>query len=188
MKYDLLVENWKKYVNELDVSPTSGITAKNIEDTVTKQGQEEAPVAPTEQENRDHAKDAALKTVEASLDDIKDIIRKYNIPKDAFKADLKKTIDAMITEKDDRCTRLAKQKYKVWPSAYASGAVVKCRQGKIWKGVSESATDEEIDLALLTEEIEIIEEKWSDKYKRSINCKNPKGFSQKAHCQGRKKK
>lgn len=35
---------------------------------------------------------------------------------------------------------------------------------------------------------EKIEEKWSDKYKRSINCNNPKGFSQKAHCQGRKKK
>lgn len=32
-----------------------------------------------------------------------------------------------------------------------------------------------------------IEEKWSDKYKRSIDCNNPKGFSQKAHCQGRKK-
>jgi hypothetical protein len=35
---------------------------------------------------------------------------------------------------------------------------------------------------------EIITEKWSTKYKRSINCNNPKGFSQKAHCQGRKKK
>lgn len=31
-------------------------------------------------------------------------------------------------------------------------------------------------------------EKWSEKYKKSINCKNPKGFSQRAHCQGRKKK
>lgn len=34
---------------------------------------------------------------------------------------------------------------------------------------------------------ELIFEKWSDKYKRSINCSNPKGFSQRAHCQGRKK-
>lgn len=32
-----------------------------------------------------------------------------------------------------------------------------------------------------------VNEKWSDKYKRSINCNNPKGFSQRAHCQGRKK-
>lgn len=31
--------------------------------------------------------------------------------------------------------------------------------------------------------------KWSLKYKRSINCKHPKGFSQKQHCKyGRKKK
>ena len=29
---------------------------------------------------------------------------------------------------------------------------------------------------------------WSNKYKKSINCSNPKGFSQKAHCAGRKKK
>ena len=32
-----------------------------------------------------------------------------------------------------------------------------------------------------------IEEGWSKKYKKSINCSNPKGFSQKAHCAGRKK-
>lgn len=31
-------------------------------------------------------------------------------------------------------------------------------------------------------------EKWSKKYKNSIDCSNPKGFSQKAHCQGKKKK
>ena len=29
--------------------------------------------------------------------------------------------------------------------------------------------------------------KWSDKYKKSINCKNPKGFSQKQHCKYGKK-
>jgi hypothetical protein len=32
-----------------------------------------------------------------------------------------------------------------------------------------------------------IEEKWSQKYKSSINCAHPRGFSQKAHCAGRKK-
>jgi|688.fasta_scaffold182862_2 hypothetical protein len=36
--------------------------------------------------------------------------------------------------------------------------------------------------------IETIEEKWSQKYKNSIDCNNPKGFSQKAHCQGKKNK
>ena len=33
-----------------------------------------------------------------------------------------------------------------------------------------------------------VNEKWSEKYKRSINCSDPKGFSQRAHCQGRKKR
>jgi hypothetical protein len=45
---------------------------------------------------------------------------------------------------DDRCTRIAKRKYDVWPSAYASGAVVKCRQGKIWKGIKEDTYDDEV--------------------------------------------
>jgi len=76
-------------------------------------------------------------------------------------------------KKDDRCVRIAKRKYKAWPSAYASGAVVKCRQGKIWKSVKEEGQE--------------LEEEWSEKYKKSIDCKHPKGFSQKAHCQGRKK-
>ena len=30
--------------------------------------------------------------------------------------------------------------------------------------------------------------KWTKKYKNSIDCNNPKGFSQRAHCQGKKKK
>ena len=33
-----------------------------------------------------------------------------------------------------------------------------------------------------------VKEGWTDKYKKSIDCNNPKGFSQRAHCQGRKKK
>ena len=32
-----------------------------------------------------------------------------------------------------------------------------------------------------------VAEGWSKKYKNSINCSNPKGFSQKAHCAGKKK-
>ena len=32
-----------------------------------------------------------------------------------------------------------------------------------------------------------VAEEWSKKYKSSINCSNPKGFSQRAHCDGRKK-
>ena len=34
---------------------------------------------------------------------------------------------------------------------------------------------------------EFITEAWSQKYKSSINCSHPKGFSQRAHCAGKKK-
>ena len=34
---------------------------------------------------------------------------------------------------------------------------------------------------------EQVNEKWSQKYKSSINCANPKGFSQRAHCASKKK-
>jgi len=138
-------------------------------------------------------------------------------------------------KKDDRCTRIAKRKYDVWPSAYASGAVVQCRRGKIWKGLNEEeekgleikirkalrdeggaagmdalvkhtkASEKEIKDAIKDmddvgrhedgdyiladgEKVDILKEDWSDKYKRSIDCDNPKGFSQKAHCAGRKKR
>lgn len=39
----------------------------------------------------------------------------------------------------------------------------------------------------LQEQVASLKEKWSAKYKRSINCNSPRGFSQRAHCQGRKK-
>jgi hypothetical protein len=36
-------------------------------------------------------------------------------------------------------------------------------------------------------ELVLLAEAWSQKYKSSINCSHPKGFSQKAHCAGKKK-
>ena len=50
--------------------------------------------------------------------------------------------EGTIEEKDDRCTRIAKRKYDTWPSAYASGAVVRCRRGEIWKGQNEDVLQE----------------------------------------------
>ena len=39
----------------------------------------------------------------------------------------------ILTEKDDRCTRIAKRKYDTWPSAPEAYADVRCRRGEIWK-------------------------------------------------------
>lgn len=45
-------------------------------------------------------------------------------------------------EKADRCLRIARRKYDK-PSAYRSGAIVRCRQGEIWKGLKEEDSIEE---------------------------------------------
>lgn len=44
-----------------------------------------------------------------------------------------------------------------------------------------------IHISPTKEDQDYVEEKWSAKYKRSINCANPRGFSQRAHCAGRRK-
>jgi|TARA_Y100000287_G_scaffold27557_1_gene19285 hypothetical protein len=41
---------------------------------------------------------------------------------------------------------------------------------------------------MMKKKTKAMREGWSAKYKRSIDCSNPKGFSQKAHCDGRKKR
>jgi len=45
-------------------------------------------------------------------------------------------LNEIIEEKDDRCLRIARRKYDK-PSAYRSGAIVRCRRGEIWKGLKE---------------------------------------------------
>jgi len=52
-------------------------------------------------------------------------------------------------EKRDRCLRIADRKFDK-PSAYKSGAVVRCRQGKIWKGLKEEVIQEKVKETLRT--------------------------------------
>ena len=63
---------------------------------------------------------------------------------------LDKIIEEVLNEKKkkrDRCLRIADRKFKK-PSAYKSGAVVRCRKGKIWKGVKEEQIHEIIKESL----------------------------------------
>jgi hypothetical protein len=80
--------------------------------------------------------------------------------------------DLILAEKKDACYYKVKASAKVWPSAYASGRLVQCRK----KGAANYGNKSEG-----------VAEEWSQKYKSSINCDSPKGFSQKAHCAGRNK-
>ena len=50
-------------------------------------------------------------------------------------------------KKRDRCLRIADRKFKK-PSAYKSGAVVRCRKGNIWKGVKEEQIREALESLL----------------------------------------
>jgi hypothetical protein len=48
-------------------------------------------------------------------------------------------------KKADRCKRIADRKYDK-PSAYKSGSIVRCRQGKIWKDLKEEELTEDESL------------------------------------------
>jgi hypothetical protein len=52
--------------------------------------------------------------------------------------------DTMINEKQDACYFKVKSRYKVWPSAYASGALVQCRKkgAKNWGNKSKNESQE----------------------------------------------
>jgi len=56
---------------------------------------------------------------------------------------LREIIKSVLEEKTkrDRCLRIADRKFDK-PSAYKSGAVVRCRKGEIWKGVKENKLNE----------------------------------------------
>jgi len=81
----------------------------------------------------------------------------------------------------DRCTRIAKRKYDVWPSAYASGAVVKCRQGKIWKNENlENNTEalmenHEYEDSLLIREV-LLDEARKKKKKKDLSKEKEEGL------------
>ena len=45
-------------------------------------------------------------------------------------------IEALLEKKKDRCHRIADRRYDK-PSAYKSGAIVRCRKGDIWKDLKE---------------------------------------------------
>jgi hypothetical protein len=90
--------------------------------------------------------------------------------------------ESLLYEKKDRCYYLAKQKYDVFPSAYASGYIVRCRKGKVGRKKKIKFRKKKAN-----EELELNEKEWTDKRKEEINCNDPQGFSEKAHCQGRKK-
>ena len=75
--------------------------------------------------------------------------KKFTTPGGISEDLLKETIQAILEKKKkrDRCLRIADRKFKK-PSAYKSGAVVRCRKGNIWKGLKEEQIQEALESIL----------------------------------------
>ena len=58
-----------------------------------------------------------------------------------IKEEVERLVEELIYEKKDRCYNLAKRKYRVFPSAYASGFIVRCRKGKVAKKKKKSKNE-----------------------------------------------
>ena len=54
-------------------------------------------------------------------------------------------IQLLLEKKEDRCKRIADRRYDK-PSAYKSGAIVRCRKGNIWKDLKEEELTEDESL------------------------------------------
>jgi len=173
MNQKLILENWRKFLKEEDSTTSTQVSQNNIGTTNTK--------SPAEQ--KEDSINVAVDAIKNNINTVLGNAKKQGLAA----ADLKPQITTFLNnlqeakkkkkkKSGDRCTRIAKRKYDVWPSAYASGAVVRCRQGKIWKGVSENASNQEIDDALLLEEVEIIEEAKKKAYKPNFSKEKEQGL------------
>ena len=89
--------------------------------------------------------------------------------------------------KKDACYHKVKSRYKVWPSAYASGALVKCRKvgAKNWGNKSKKNEGIELDdhlLQIIKEEYAaVVAEKKKKRKKRKGGKKDGKGASSKGY-------
>jgi len=111
-------------------------------------------------------------------------------------ADFESDISMFKREFDESENIIRKPKIKSNMKKLVSNSKINKPIGKIYsigkketKEVTGSGSSGGYQQPLFTEmkKKEVIE-KWSQKYKNTIDCNNPKGFSQKAHCQGKKKK
>jgi predicted transcriptional regulator len=75
-----------------------------------------------------------------------------------------------LDEKQDACYHKVKSRYKIWPSAYASGALSKCRKvgAKNWGNKSEATTMKEEQLRNIVREV--IQEVWEEQAQMEEMC------------------
>ena len=200
----LLLENWKKYINEED-------SKKDIEKTVKDVLKDEGGAA---------GLDPIKKAVE-DLDlpdgfDLKDFLKGLRgvgqhedgdyILEDGEEIDVREGIEIFLEAQDDvleekrrskrgkgrkkkkkkkkkkkgkkdACYHKVRARYDVWPSAYASGALVKCRKAGAANWGNKSKKNESIDLeAIIAEELQnVLDECWKTHERVPGTVKGAKG-------------
>ncbi len=111
---------------------------------------------------------------------------------------IQEELEAVLNEKEgkkDACYHKVKSRYKVWPSAYASGALVKCRKvgAKNWGNSKKEQLEieehnqniDEIE-KIVKEELEVVlSEKKTDKEK--MKCNSPRRIRKGEAGHGKKK-
>jgi hypothetical protein len=181
MKYNIAIESWNKFLVEQDTTFTSSATDVQTAATIEKPKEVEQSEEEKKQTKIKSIKDLAQKYT----NDVKKLTKQLGLDYSSISPELIKMAQSTeVTESKknksgDRCTRIAKRKYDVWPSAYASGAVVRCRKGEIWKDISEDMSEQEIDHALLLEElekIEVVEEVKKKDYKPNFSKEKKQGL------------
>ena len=95
---------------------------------------------------------------------------------------IKEVLAEKKKKKKDRCHKRADRVYGKETSAYKSGAIVKCRQGKIWKKRANENTEEQtIDIQLLGKKINgllVVLAKYGDRVVGALRLKPYQGAHQ----------
>ena len=128
----LLFENWRSFVNEEEDKKEK--IEKSIEDTLDDEGGAAGlePLVKAAQKIDPDITEEEVKQMLSGLEGVKqhekgdyidtaqleEVVEVYKEMKD----------DSVDEGKKDACYHKVKSRYKVWPSAYASGALVKCRK------------------------------------------------------------
>jgi len=128
----LLFENWRSFVNEEEDKKEK--IEKSIEDTLDDEGGAAGlePLVKAAQKIDPDITEEEVKQMLSGLEGVKqhekgdyidtaqleEVVEVYKEMKD----------DTVDEGKKDACYHKVKSRYKVWPSAYASGALVKCRK------------------------------------------------------------
>ncbi len=115
MKYDLIVENWNKFVNEQETIATTSATDVQTATTVEKPKE-----IPQSEEEKKQTKTKSIKDLaQKYINDIKRLTKQLGLDYATVSPEINKMVQtSQVTEakkkSGDRCTRIAKRKYKVW--------------------------------------------------------------------------